>query len=376
MLFTFSSILVCQIMIWRFVRKFSRAAAAGSKDEKSCWASSATEDVLVSASPSLSGNEPKPPGTEGPKRISVKTKQLQRLRLVSSQAFLFVASFCVCSIWIFLLGIAESIAKTPEEEAKMMVDIYPMLVLSSTFTPLQGFLNLIVYMRPKWIRFRTEYPEEANYWIAKRIIFGGSIVPSNAGGRQVGTPINEQRSGSDTSAPNQPRMGPTNESDESPPAATLPQTNEGDTPTTASTSKDKKTCTTANPLCQIRMSSLSSSSQGSAEAGPDSRWEGCGNRQSHSWVPLKAARRCESELPAIANGNIERISEVSDDMTSSHEMSTASVACDADYQVDRKTPESRWDGSQRSHELSIPQRRVSETGIGCMLHISLTDSES
>ena len=36
---------------------------------------------------------------------------------------------------------------------------YAMLLLMAIFTPMQGFLNFLVYMRPRWIAYRKKHPE-------------------------------------------------------------------------------------------------------------------------------------------------------------------------------------------------------------------------
>jgi hypothetical protein len=36
---------------------------------------------------------------------------------------------------------------------------YPLVLLSSILSPLQGFSNAVIYLRPRWIRYRKRYPE-------------------------------------------------------------------------------------------------------------------------------------------------------------------------------------------------------------------------
>lgn len=108
-------------------------------------------------------------------------KQMQRLRLVGSQAFLFVASYGICASWGGLQSMLEAMKETDQEEQAMAAQLYPILVLNAFFAPLQGFLNCIVYCRPKYLKARCEYPGETRLWAAKRAIFGDDVEPKSKG---------------------------------------------------------------------------------------------------------------------------------------------------------------------------------------------------
>jgi len=100
--------------------------------------------------------------------------QLRRLRLVSSQAFLFVACYLICNVWLGTLGIAE--AMTPNEnEEQLMQNMYGIMVINSIFAPLQGFLNMLVYIRPKYLKSRQDFPLETKLWATRRAIFGEQV---------------------------------------------------------------------------------------------------------------------------------------------------------------------------------------------------------
>mmetsp|Transcript_43928 Transcript_43928/g.105980 ORF Transcript_43928/g.105980 Transcript_43928/m.105980 type:complete len:468 (+) Transcript_43928:226-1629(+) len=350
--FTFSSIFVCQIMIWRFVRRRTRAS-------------------MVSAA--LSGNDCGPIrpistgdlGAQQPKETNImRTKQLQRLRLVSSQAFLFVASFFACSIWMFLLGIGEIRAVTVQEEMKIMLDMYPILVLSSVVTPLQGFFNMLVFLRPRYVRTRHDHPSETRLWAATYAIFGS---PSKAGDRQVPKPHGEQSNPGDGVPPNKRMLEDSDDREVS------HQRDESRTSSSRPRAKDSNADENSNfthpkSLYQFRISSLSSSSSGSVQARNDNRWSGSSNRQSHSWIPLKAVRRHISHLSSTNNGSIiEPISEISDARTSS-------AVEENTIEIDQnETAGRRWESdnaelapvvpSQPAELLLVPQRRISDTEI-------------
>ena len=112
-----------------------------------------------------------------PKRSQAEKDQIRRLRLVSSQAFLFVASYVICAGWAGLVGISESKADTREEETAMLGRIYPLMVLNAFFNPLQGLFNCLVYLRPKFLKYRHDFPEQSRIWCVKRCVFGDEVKP-------------------------------------------------------------------------------------------------------------------------------------------------------------------------------------------------------
>jgi hypothetical protein len=107
-----------------------------------------------------------------------KDHQVRRLWLVSIQALLFVASYLFTAGWLGLLRIIESMAETPEEELEMVSKIYPLMILNAFFAPLQGLFNMMVFLRPKYLKWRHEYPEESRCWVTKRAIFGEGVQPT------------------------------------------------------------------------------------------------------------------------------------------------------------------------------------------------------
>eukprot|EP00980_Cylindrotheca_fusiformis_P020397 scaffold7423_cov122-Cylindrotheca_fusiformis.AAC.1 len=112
--------------------------------------------------------------------VSRQKDQLRRLRLVSSQAFLFVANYLLVSCWSGMLAIVEQQAETREEELAASVKLYPLMVLNAIFLPLQGFFNMLVYIRPTYLKWRHKYPQESRPWAFRRAVFGESIRPQNS----------------------------------------------------------------------------------------------------------------------------------------------------------------------------------------------------
>ena len=97
--------------------------------------------------------------------------QQAKIGSVAAQAFLYVGTFYVAYLWVFLLKVMESFNFTASDEARF----YPLLVLEAFFAPIQGFFNLCVYTRPLYIKYRQECPEEPKLWSLVRAWFGDDI---------------------------------------------------------------------------------------------------------------------------------------------------------------------------------------------------------
>lgn len=106
-------------------------------------------------------------------------EQTRRLRLVFSQAVLYVIFFLLCHLWSAIIGILESISDTTEQEMEVVVKSYSIFVLQATLTPLQGFFNMLVYIRPKYMKWRHECPKETRLWVVRRAIFGTDVQPTH-----------------------------------------------------------------------------------------------------------------------------------------------------------------------------------------------------
>ena len=49
---------------------------------------------------------------------------------------------------------------------------YPLILLMAIFTPMQGFLNYLVYMRPRWLAYRKRHPEWGRCMAFAMILLG------------------------------------------------------------------------------------------------------------------------------------------------------------------------------------------------------------
>lgn len=110
--------------------------------------------------------------------LAIQKAQHRRLKLVKSQAFLFVASYFICHLWSVVMATADFLARSKEAELEMMVAVYPIALIQAIFQPAQGMLNMLVFVRPKYLKWRNEYPWETKWWALQRSIFGERIRPT------------------------------------------------------------------------------------------------------------------------------------------------------------------------------------------------------
>uniref|UniRef100_A0A7S2RHZ5 G-protein coupled receptors family 2 profile 2 domain-containing protein n=2 Tax=Mucochytrium quahogii TaxID=96639 RepID=A0A7S2RHZ5_9STRA len=76
-----------------------------------------------------------------------KMRKHRKSQKVATQAFLYIGAFYVT--WIF--GTVNRLIITIDHE----IVITPLLILQSFFTPLQGFLNFLVYVRPRYSNYKS-----------------------------------------------------------------------------------------------------------------------------------------------------------------------------------------------------------------------------
>ena len=122
----------------------------------------------------IEDNEHNYEGNNYPEEVQtmIQQKHLERLQMVASQSYLYVAAFMLSSIWPTMIRILESLNYNKIDEDKL----YVLLVCQSIFFPLQGVLNLLVYSRPRYIKNRTEFPDESKWFAFRRAILGDDKV--------------------------------------------------------------------------------------------------------------------------------------------------------------------------------------------------------
>jgi hypothetical protein len=107
--------------------------------------------------------------------------QTRRVQAVATQGFLYVGSFVLTYTWQFILRIVEgSFGDASWESA-----LFPIMVLNAIFMPSQGFFNLLIYVRPNYMRARKEFPEETKLWCFHRALHGNVIEPKNNSRMQI-----------------------------------------------------------------------------------------------------------------------------------------------------------------------------------------------
>lgn len=83
-----------------------------------------------------------------------RTFRVQRTRQVATQAFLYVLVFLNCTIWAIVLRTLDGWeVANRESESTFLV----LILLAHALSPAQGFLNLLVYIRPRYVRLRHRY---------------------------------------------------------------------------------------------------------------------------------------------------------------------------------------------------------------------------
>jgi len=106
-------------------------------------------------------------------------RRIKRLKLVRNQALFYFLSFFMTSGWPQWLRLVESQTESMVEEKELPYDYYCLLLLSCIMFPLQGFTNLIVFVRPKYVALRAEHPNEPRLWALKRTIFEDKPMAMN-----------------------------------------------------------------------------------------------------------------------------------------------------------------------------------------------------
>jgi hypothetical protein len=274
-------------------------------------------------------------------------RQNQRLKLVSSQAFLFVASYVVC--WSGIMALAQSAANADSEEHEVMVEYYPIAILQAALFPLQGLLNMIVHIRPKYLKWMHEFPSETRLWAAKRAIFGDEVKPTKVGARQALS-----------SSPQNPSEKPTAEK-EIEGNANSDEEKGNDDDGVELGSYNVCDVGSIKPLPRDMISLLTASTgdfdHAIKEDEEDMRWGTCDEPASS--IPAKTTPRSLSFLPDNRSSSLEVISETSESffepissqskMDPPHEPQTRPISPD-------HSSEKRWDSRSSKRSADYKQK--------------------
>lgn len=86
------------------------------------------------------------------------------------QGFFYVLAFVMSYIWVLIMGSIEGTVYSIKQST-----LYPLNVLQQIFAPINGFSNMLVYIRPIYVRTRSTFPKESRWWAFKRSIWGDRI---------------------------------------------------------------------------------------------------------------------------------------------------------------------------------------------------------
>ena len=84
------------------------------------------------------------------KGVNLSTERQSNVRRVAVQAALYVGAF-------YMTIIFPSIVRMAQARWNCTSEYFPLSILTVTFYPLQGFWNLIIYIRPRYLRYRKEH---------------------------------------------------------------------------------------------------------------------------------------------------------------------------------------------------------------------------
>ena len=127
--------------------------------------------------------------------IELRREQYERLQLVATQSYLYVGAFLIPVVWTVILRIMEGLHYSAEQEDSLFI----LLVLQQVLLPLQGFLNLLVFARPKYLKSRKEFPDQSRLFAFRRAIYGDDVKPNQKAVQPLKSQENENNNSENTS---------------------------------------------------------------------------------------------------------------------------------------------------------------------------------
>jgi hypothetical protein len=74
----------------------------------------------------------------------------------------------------------ESFPDSAVDEKELPYNFYGLVLAQCILYPLQGFTNMLVYIRPKYLAIAREHPKETILWVMKRVIFGREVSDASS----------------------------------------------------------------------------------------------------------------------------------------------------------------------------------------------------
>ena len=101
--------------------------------------------------------------------------QIERVKEVATQGLLYVAAGFATAIWTLLIKNIEGQGGEASDESRL----FWLLCLQSLLGPLQGMFNLLIFVRPNYLRIRKskEFRNQTRWWALRRAIYGEAVQP-------------------------------------------------------------------------------------------------------------------------------------------------------------------------------------------------------
>lgn len=139
------------------------------------------------------------------REAQMKAKHKKQLRLVLRQADLYIGGVIFCNLATisirFIVGDYDH-GESFDDEMQIPHDYYILMVFQAILFPLQGFVNMLVYMKPQYYKNRTDFPDESRWWVFQRCVYGEDIEPTTGvvnieavSGKTTSTPARSQGEG-------------------------------------------------------------------------------------------------------------------------------------------------------------------------------------
>ena len=101
----------------------------------------------------------------------ISERRRVQTREVAMQGFLYVVTFAISYTPAFVVRAIEGFNDEKVDDAS----IYALVVIQMITLPLQGFFNMFVYNRPRYVRVRAAYPEMTALQLLQKTCFDADI---------------------------------------------------------------------------------------------------------------------------------------------------------------------------------------------------------